>query len=134
MAPERRKTCDKLGRLSLRRTIKNTSSSTTFTKMRFRIVGITAGSNANGAADLRASFSGGVRYYDANNNNAITQAALGLTLEAPSSATEAPLTASSSGSGGGQNSSWIAPLPSGGLAPGQSVNVEFLFGIASNGA
>ncbi len=125
---------DSKGRLSIRRTIKNNSGAAV-SKLRFRIVAITAGSStASGVADLRAISSGGVRYYDASNGNAITQGAVGMTIDAPTTPVEAPLTSASSGNGGGLNAGWTAPLPGGTLAPGASVNVEFLFGIQAEGS
>ncbi|BCM88823.1 adhesin BmaC autotransporter [Abditibacteriota bacterium] len=127
-------TIDPKGRLSLRYNIKNKSTTTTVTTMRFRIVAITAGTSSTaGVADIRAISSGGVRYY-ASNGTTILQAAQPLVLEKPSLPTEAPLTATSgsTGKGGGLNSSWTVAIP-GGLAPGASVGVEFLFGIVTDG-
>ncbi len=125
---------DSKGRLSFRRTITNNTGGAV-SKLRFRIVGATAGSStASGVSDLRAISSGGVRYYDANNGNAITRAAYGLAIDAPTTPTETPLTSASSGNGGGLNASWTAPLPGGTLANGASVNVEFLFGIQAEGS
>ena len=88
-------------------------------------------STASGVADLRALSSGGVRYYDAS--HVIQRAAYGMTLDAPTTPVEAPLSAASSGNGGGLNAGWAAPLPGGTLAAGASVNVEFLFGIQAEG-
>ncbi|BCM92544.1 hypothetical protein IAD21_04426 [Abditibacteriota bacterium] len=126
-------TIDPKGRLSLRRAIKN-NTLTTVTQMRFRIVAITAGtSTTGGVADVRPISSGGVRYY-ASDGSTIMQAAWPLVLEKPSLPNEAPLTATSgsTGKGGGLNSSWTVAIP-GGLAPGASVGVEFLFGIVTDG-
>ncbi len=126
-------TIDTTGRVTIRRTITN-NTGTTATLLRFRIVaGTTGNSTTSGIANLRAISSGGVRYYDAN--NVIQQAAVGMTIDAPTTPTEVPLTATSGtrGNGGGLGSSWTAPLPTGGLAPGASINVEFLFGIVSEG-
>ncbi len=122
---------DSKGRLTIRRTITNHTGGAV-SALRFRIVGTTAGtSSASGVADLRAISSGGVRYYDSAHT--IQRAAYGMTIDAPTTPTEAPLTSTSSGNGGGLNSSWTAPLPGGTLAPGASVNVEFLFGIQQEG-
>ncbi len=124
---------DPLGRLSIRRTIINRTGASV-SKLRFRIVAITAGSStSSGVADLSAISSGGVKFFDPNNGNRLTRGAYGMTLDAPTTPTEAPLTSGSTGNGGGLNSSWTAPLPGGTLAPGASVNVEFLFGIQAEG-
>ena len=63
----------------------------------------------------------------------LRQAAVGLPLDAPTTPTEAPLTPTSAGNGGGLNAGWTVPLPNGGLAAGASINVEFLFGIQTEG-
>ncbi len=83
--PSTGSTLDPLGRLSLRRTLTNKSQSVTMTRLRFRIVAITSGtnttaSNGTGTADVRAVSSStlGVRYRDAQNN--LLTAALGLAL------------------------------------------------------
>ncbi len=122
---------DSKGRLTIRRTITNNSGANV-SKLRFRIVAITAGmSTTSGVADLRAISSGGVRYFDGNGQ--LQRGAYGMTLDAPTMPTEAPLTAASTGNGGGLNAGWTAPLPGGTLAAGASVNVEFLFGIQAEG-
>ncbi len=126
-------TVDSKGRLTIRRTITNNTGAAV-SALRFRIVGITAGtSTTTGVADLRAISSGGVRYYDSAHT--IQRAATGMTIDAPTKPGEAPLvpTSGSSGNGGGLNSGWTAPLPGGALAPGATVNVEFLFGIQAEG-
>ncbi len=129
--PSKGSAIDPQGRLSIRRTITNTTGASV-SKLRFRIVGATSGgSTASGVADLRAISSGGVRYYDAS--HVIQRAAYGMTLDAPTTPTEAPLSAASSGNGGGLNAGWTVPLPGGTLAAGASVNVEFLFGIQAEG-
>ncbi|BCM92523.1 hypothetical protein IAD21_04405 [Abditibacteriota bacterium] len=125
---------DTKGRLSLRRSIQNSTGSP-ITSMRFRIVAITGGaSTTTGVADIRAISSGGVRYY-ASDGTTIQQAAWPLAMESPSLPSEAPLTASSgnSGKGGGLGTTWTVALPGGSLAPGASVGVEFLFGIVADG-
>jgi hypothetical protein len=48
----------------------------------------------------------------------------GVTLEQPPSQP----------AGGGLNSSWSVPLPSGGLSPGQSVNVDLVFHVVRGGS
>ncbi len=128
---------DSKGRLTIRRTITNNTGGNV-TKLRFRIVAITGGTSTTaGVADLRAISSGGVRYYDASNGNAITQAAYGMLIEAPTNPANVPLASGATGTGGGLNAGWEAYLPSinsnGFLAPGESVNVEFLFGIQAEG-
>ena len=135
---------DPKGRLSLRRTLTNTSPTVTMTQLRFRIVAITGGTNSTapdgtGTADVRAISSStlGVRYRDSAGN--IQTAAGGLALEAPSSPTTAlagggAAPVPSGAQGGGLNSSWsIVNFPAGGLAPGASINVEFLLGIVKDG-
>ncbi len=124
---------DSKGRLTIRRTITNNTGASV-SKLRFRIVAITAGtSTSSGVADLRAISSGGVKFFDPNNGGALTRGAYGMTIDAPTTPTEAPLTAASTGNGGGLNAGWTAPLPGGTLAAGASVNVEFLFGIQAEG-
>ena len=121
---------DTAGRLTIRRTITNNTGATA-TKLRFRIVAITAGTSTTaGVSDLRALSSGGVKYFL---NGTLTQAAIGIPLDSPTSPVEAPLTPTSSGNGGGLNAGWTVPLPNGGLAAGASINVEFLFGIKTEG-
>jgi hypothetical protein len=123
---------DTLGRLSLRRVITNKSETVTATRVRLRLVGITAGaSSTQGVADLRALSSSGFKYR--LGDGTLQDAAVGIALESPSSPTAAPLLAGSAGNGGGLNSSWIVPLPGTGLAPGGSINIEFLFGIKVEG-
>lgn len=120
---------DPLGRLSLRHTITNTSSST-ITQLRFVLVRSTSGSSSNAdLADLRALSSNGVSL----NGVKYVQ---GLQVESPTIPTTfgAGLTSASVGTGGGINSSWnVGTLPPGGLAPGASMNIEFLFGIVKEG-
>jgi hypothetical protein len=48
----------------------------------------------------------------------------GTNLEAPSDAT----------TGGGLNSSIVVTLPGGALAPGSSINVRYLLGVAASGS
>lgn len=119
------------GRLTLRRTLTNNTGATV-TVMRFRVVAMTGGTTtASGVADLRALTSAGVTV----NGTKVVQ---GMALDAPSTPTVAPsgfgANPASTGNGGGLNSSWsVVALPSGGLLNGQTINVEFLFGIVQNG-
>ena len=126
---------DPFGRLTLRRTITNYGS-TTLKQIRFILVRTTAGNGtssgaaqAAGMADLRAITSVGV----SANGTKVVQA---IQVEAPTTPTTPSnqLSSSDTGNGGGQNSSWnVGTLPNGGLLPGQSMNVEFVFGIVKEG-
>ena len=126
---------DPFGRLTLRRTITNYGS-TTLKQIRFILVRTTAGTGvssgsgqASGVADLRAITSVGV----SANGTKVVQA---IQIEAPTTPTTPSnqLSSSDTGNGGGLNASWnVGTLPAGGLAPGQSMNVEFVFGIVRLG-
>ena len=126
---------DPFGRLTLRRTITNYSNQT-IKQIRFVLVRTTAGTGvssgsgqASGVADLRAITSVGV----SANGSKVVQA---IQIEAPTTPTTPSnqLSSSDTGNGGGLNASWnVGTLPAGGLAPGASMNVEFVFGIVKEG-
>jgi hypothetical protein len=111
------------GTLSIQRRFKN-STGAPVTRLRFRIVDITT-QNAPGAsgaqADLRVLSSTGV----VTNSQGVEVATVtGLTLETPPDQPQ----------GGGQNSTMAAMLPSVGLAPGSTIDVQFLLGVEQGGA
>ena len=120
---------DPLGRLTLRRTITNFSN-TTLTQIRIFLVRTTSGAcNDTSVADMRAITSVG-----ASLNG--TKYVQGIQLEAPTDPTTPSnqLSSSDTGNGGGLNASWnVGTLPAGGLAPGASMNIEFVFGIKREG-
>ena len=127
--PSRGSNIDPFGRLTLRRTLTNFSNQT-IKQIRFILVRTTTGDSADAnAADLRAITSVGV----SANGSKVVQ---GIQIEAPTSPTTPSnqLSNSDTGNGGGLNSSWnVGTLPNGGLLPGQSMNVEFVFGIVRLG-
>ena len=133
--PSRGSSLDPFGRLTLRRTITNFSNQT-IKQIRFTLVRTTAGNGvssgsgqASGIADLRAITSVGV----SANGSKVVQA---IQIEAPTTPTTPSnqLSSNDTGNGGGHNASWnVGTLPAGGLAPGQSMNVEFVFGIVKEG-
>ncbi len=110
------------GTLSVRRKFTNNTRSLV-TRLRFRVVDITTLGSPNtcggcAQADLRA--------VNSTNLSVTTTTGLafvrGTLLNVP-----APL-------GGGLNTALEVPLPGGGLAPGASVNVQFLLGVERAGA
>ena len=127
--PSRGSSLDPFGRLTLRRTITNFSNQT-IKQIRFTLVRTTAGASSDKTvADLRAITSVGV----SANGSKVVQA---IQIEAPTTPTTPSnqLSSSDTGNGGGLNSSWnVGTLPNGGLAPGASMNVEFVFGIVKEG-
>jgi hypothetical protein len=93
----------------------------TVTKLRFRIVDITTLNSPSAPhADLRAVTSS---IPDATSNLASFDIK-GTTLE----------NSSIQPNGGGLNSTWTVELPSGGLANGQSINVQFFMGLKAGGS
>ena len=133
--PSRGSSLDPFGRLTLRRTITNYGP-TTLKQIRFTLVRTTSGNGTSsgsgqesGVADLRAITSVGV----SANGTKVVQA---IQVEAPTTPTTPSnqLSSSDTGNGGGLNASWnVGTLPAGGLAPGASMNVEFVFGIVRLG-
>jgi CSLREA domain-containing protein len=114
------------GTLLLRRRFRNATSQPV-TRLRFRLVDITAGTPESGAADLRALSGGNVSL---TNSQGETIEVKGLTLEEVSAATP------SQPKGGGLNSSLSAgsvtlAQP---LAPGNFIDVEFRIGVMQNGS
>jgi hypothetical protein len=110
------------GTLSIRRTITNISS-TNITRLRFRIVNITAFPAASGDADIRA-ISSYVPFNVMISDGSI-KTVMGTSLETPPAQPN----------GGGFNSSMRADdvtlaQP---LAPGQSISLQFLLGVQQNG-
>ncbi len=111
------------GTLDLRRKFTNTTGQM-ITRLRFRVVDITTLNSPNpvgSQADLRVLTSADTTA----NGGTIT--ILGSTVEAPANGTVA-------GGGTGLNSSLVVAIPSGTLAPGASVNVRFLLGVATGGS
>lgn len=124
------------GTLAFRRTFTNTTGAP-ITRLRFRFVNLTtlgAPNQVGGLpqADLRALSSPGGGRVTVTRTDGTQVAINNLTLEPPANGT-------STGAGGGLNSTVRAGLPTvlqGGmsveqLAPNESVNVEFLFGVNS---
>jgi hypothetical protein len=110
------------GTLSIQRRFKNTTA-LPVTRLRFRVVDITTlNSPAAGSpqADLRVLSSTGV-VTNSQGDEVIT--VTGLTLETPPAQTN----------GGGLNSTLTVVLPGGALAPGNSIDVQFLLGVQEQG-
>jgi hypothetical protein len=110
------------GTLSIRRRLTN-NSATTLTALRFRVVDVTTLGNTSSArapvADLRLTTSA-----DANENTSLGALTVkGTTLQQP------PAQAI----GGGMNSSATVALPNGGLAPGATLDVQFLLSVVQSG-
>ncbi|HEY1404109.1 MAG TPA: lamin tail domain-containing protein, partial [Pyrinomonadaceae bacterium] len=108
------------GTLALRRKFTNTTGAPV-TALRFRVVDITTQNSpgfVSSHAILRVLSSGGATA----NGGTIT--ITGATLE-PTPAQP---------NGGGYNSALAVALPGGGLADGDSINVEFLLGVEQNGS
>jgi hypothetical protein len=107
------------GTLSIQRKFTNTLA-VPVTRLRFRIVDLTTINNRPaGAADLRVLSSTGVVR---NSAGTIVRTVNGLTLEAPPQP-----------NGGGLNSALTVVLPGGMLAPGNSIEVQFLLGVQEQG-
>jgi len=110
------------GTLSIRRKFTN-NTGTDVTHLRFRIIDITTRNNRTGAqADLRALSSGTFTYRVTGEMG--TQTGQGTTLETPP---DQP-------NGGGLNSSLTVIPPQRALAPGASINLQFLLGVERNGS
>ncbi|HZH90615.1 MAG TPA: Calx-beta domain-containing protein [Pyrinomonadaceae bacterium] len=108
------------GTLSIQRRFKNTLDEPV-TRLRFRIVDLTTINNRQaGQADLRVLTSTGAV---TNSANVVVVTVNGLTLEAPPQS-----------NGGGLNSTLSVDLQGGGLAPGSSIDVQFLLGVQEQGA
>jgi hypothetical protein len=107
------------GTLSLRRRITN-NTGYTIAQMRLRVVRITAGPPATGAADVRLL-----------NSQGLTATVNGVTTPIVPTTVVSP--ADSGSIGAGLNTTLEVPLPAGGLAPGDSVCFEYLLGIAIAG-
>ncbi|HEV2802033.1 MAG TPA: lamin tail domain-containing protein [Pyrinomonadaceae bacterium] len=107
------------GTLSVQRRFKNTLG-VAVTRLRFRIVDLTTFNNRTaGQSDLRVLTSNGV-VKDSAGNTVVT--VNGLTLEGPPQP-----------NGGGLNSTLTVVLPGGGLAPGNTIDVQFLLGVQEQG-
>ncbi|HYG12123.1 MAG TPA: lamin tail domain-containing protein, partial [Pyrinomonadaceae bacterium] len=107
------------GTLSIQRRFKNTLG-VPVTRLRFRIVDLTTINNRTpGQSDLRVLSSTG-EVKDSAGNTVVT--VNGLTLEPPTQP-----------NGGGLNSTLTVALPGGGLAPGNSIDVQFLLGVQEQG-
>lgn len=107
------------GTLSIQRKFTNTLS-VPVTRLRFRIVDLTTINNrAPGQSDLRVLSSTGVVR---NSAGTVVRTVNGLTLEAPPQP-----------NGGGLNSALTVVLPGGMLAPGSSIEVQFLLGVQEQG-
>ncbi|HEX3560820.1 MAG TPA: Calx-beta domain-containing protein [Pyrinomonadaceae bacterium] len=124
-----------LGTLSIRRRVTN-NTGTPFVQLRFRIVEITTSPAGSGVADLRALSSAQVSVSNVSDPDTCggpmpcTVNAQGTTLEEPPTQLS-----STGGNGGGYNSSLSVGTVtlSAPLAPGDSVNVQFLLGIKQTG-
>jgi hypothetical protein len=107
------------GTLSIQRKFTNTLA-VPVTRLRFRIVDLTTINNRPpGSSDLRVLSSTGVVR---NSAGTIVRTVNGLTLEAPPQP-----------NGGGLNSALTVVLPGGMLAPGNSIEVQFLLGVQEQG-
>jgi hypothetical protein len=107
------------GTLSIQRRFKNTLG-VPVTRLRFRVVDLTTFNNRTAAdADLRVLSSTGVVTNSAGNTVVTVN---GLTLEPPTQP-----------NGGGLNSTLTVVLPGGGLAPGNTIDVQFLLGVQEQG-
>ncbi|MDX6269981.1 MAG: large repetitive protein [Acidobacteriota bacterium] len=108
------------GTLSFQRRFKNTLG-VPVTRLRFRIVDLTTINNRTaGQSDLRVLSSTGTVTNSAGNTVVVVN---GLTLETPPQP-----------NGGGLNSTLSVVLPGGGLAPGNTIDVQFLLGVQEQGA
>jgi len=110
------------GKLSIRRKFTNNTSSS-MTSLRFRVTDITTLPAPSGQADLRAISSAKIAALPVTGGGTVV--VNGTTLQQPPSQTK----------GGGYNSSFSVNTVSAGspLAPGASVNVQFVFGIQQTG-
>ncbi len=107
------------GTLSIQRRFKNTLG-VAVTRLRFRVVDITTYNNrVAGNTDLRVLSSTGAV---TNSAGTVVATVNGLTLEQPPQP-----------NGGGLNSTLTVALPGGGLAPGNSIDVQFLLGVQEQG-
>jgi hypothetical protein len=107
------------GTLSIQRRFKNTLG-VPVTQLRFRIVDLTTiNKRTAGQSDLRVLSSTGMV---TNSAGVVVVTVNGLTLEAPAQP-----------NGGGLNSTLSVVLPGGGLAPGNSIDVQFLLGVQEQG-
>lgn len=107
------------GTLSIQRKFTNTLA-VPVTRLRFRVVDLTTINNRPaGSADLRVLNSTGVVR---NSAGTIVRTVKGLTLEAPPQP-----------NGGGLNSALTVVLDGGMLAPGSSIEVQFLLGVQEQG-
>ena len=119
------------GTLSIRRRIVN-GTGETVTRLRFRVIDISTAPAPSGIADLRALTSSDVTVSGINDAATCATAMLtppcsvtvqGTTLETPPAQSI----------GGGFNATLSVSLPGGGLANGDSVNVQFQLGIMQTG-
>ena len=110
------------GTLSIQRRFKNTTA-LPVTRLRFRVVDITTLSSpvaSSPQADMRVLTSTGVV---TNSQGQEVVTVTGLTLETPPAQTN----------GGGLNSTLTVALPGGALAPGNTIDVQFLLGVQQQG-
>jgi hypothetical protein len=111
------------GTLSIQRRFKNTTGQPV-TRLRFRVVDITTLNSpvANSPqADLRVLSSTGVV---TNSQGQVVVTVTGMTLETPPGQPN----------GGGLNSGLSVVLPGGALAPGSTIDVQFLLGVQQQGS
>jgi hypothetical protein len=101
--------------LTVRRTITNTSSTETITALRLRITGLTTYGTATASQAILTARS-------STNETVGGKAVMGTALDTASQL-----------NGGGIGSTLTVPLPAGGLAPGQSVNIDLLFNVVRGG-
>jgi hypothetical protein len=111
------------GTLSIQRRFKN-STNTSITRLRFRVIDITTLNSPLGAspqADMRVLSSTGVV---TNSQGQEVVTVTGLTVE------QTP----AQPNGGGLNSTLTVVLPGGMLAPGNTIDVQFLLGVQQQGS
>ncbi len=106
------------GTLTIRRKFRN-STAAPVTRLRFRVVDITSAPAPAGTADLRALDSLDATVSTSGGSVLVK----GTTLEQPPAQVM----------GGGLNSTLTVALPGGALAPGATVNVQFVLGVQQGG-
>ena len=113
-----------LGTLVIRRKIVN-NTGVTLTSLKGRLMDFTTlnspGYTNTGQCDLRAISSGDANITLTDGSTVLVK---GTTVEQPPNQPN----------GGGYNSTYIIPLPAGGLPPGGSINVQFVLGVVRSGS
>ena len=106
------------GTLTVRRKITNVSATQTITALRLRFTSITTYGNTTASQAI-------LTVRSSSDETVGGKSVTGLILDQPPN---------QDASGGGLNSSLTVPLPSGGLAPGQPVNVDIVFHAVRGGS